>query len=56
MSKVTDAEGVDDYNEYLMITYKDNKISMLRNSYVDVFRMENGQRAERLICWRDSER
>ena len=40
MSKETDAEGIDDYNEYLILTtYKDGKNSMFRNSYVDAWRM-----------------
>lgn len=38
--KETDASGVDDYNEYLILTFECGETSTYRNSYIDLFRID----------------
>lgn len=37
MLNYTDSDGIDDYDEYLVITYNTGDTSIFRSSYVDVF-------------------
>ena len=39
MLNYTDFDGIDDYDEYLVITYNTGETSTFRNSHVDVFRV-----------------
>lgn len=39
IENMTDVKSRDDYNEYLVITFKDGQTATFRNSYVDLFRI-----------------